>query len=344
MEYLDQVADHRSRRGLRYELGFLLAVVVAATACAGHDEVAAQAQWAADAPEWVLIALGAKADPLTGRVAAPSESTLRRALRDVDAEDLQRLTARWAAAAMAARRDRRVEERPPAVAIDGKSVRGAAAGGGPRPHLLGAAAHDGGIVLAQHQIPDKSSEITELKTLVTRLDLGGAVVTVDALHTQHKTAAHLVEVIGAEYLMTIKANQPTLLAAAARILSGPAADVAGEHTERSRGHGRTEQRILRTMPVTLDSPSTSLTQHRFFALSATSATSTGNATPKKSPTASPVSPQAKLEPTTSARTCADTGAPSKTGSTGSATSHSMKTHPPSAPVPHPKPWPSSETP
>ncbi len=47
-QYLNRVVDHRSRRGLRYELGFLLAVVVAATACAGHDEVAAQAQWAAD--------------------------------------------------------------------------------------------------------------------------------------------------------------------------------------------------------------------------------------------------------------------------------------------------------
>ena len=41
-EYLDQVVDRRSRQGLRYELGFLLAVVMAATACVGHDEVAAQ--------------------------------------------------------------------------------------------------------------------------------------------------------------------------------------------------------------------------------------------------------------------------------------------------------------
>ena len=50
IQYLDQVVDHRSRQGLRYELGFLLAVVVAATACAGHDEVAAQAQWARTPP------------------------------------------------------------------------------------------------------------------------------------------------------------------------------------------------------------------------------------------------------------------------------------------------------
>ena len=64
----------RGRAGWRYELGFLLGVVVAVTACAGHDEVAAQAQWAADAPGWVLTALGAKPDPLTGTVSAPSES------------------------------------------------------------------------------------------------------------------------------------------------------------------------------------------------------------------------------------------------------------------------------
>ncbi len=86
-EYLDRVVDHRSRQGLRYELGFLLAVVVAATACAGHDEVTAQAQWVADAPVWVLTALGARPDPLTGAVARPSEATLRRVLAKVDAAD-----------------------------------------------------------------------------------------------------------------------------------------------------------------------------------------------------------------------------------------------------------------
>ena len=87
LKYLDQVVDHQSRQGLRCELGFLLAVVVAATVCAGHDDVAAQAQWAADAPEWVLTALGAKPDPLTGMITAPSESTLRRTPAGVDTDD-----------------------------------------------------------------------------------------------------------------------------------------------------------------------------------------------------------------------------------------------------------------
>jgi hypothetical protein len=168
VEYLDQVVDHRSRQGLRYELGFLLAVVVAATACAGHDEVAAQAQWAADAPGWVLAALGAEPDPLTGTITAPGEATLRRALAWVDAADLQRLTAQWVRATVGATRtcDDGAGRRLAGVAIDGKSVRGAAAGGGTRPHLLSATTHDGPIVLAQRQIPDKGSEVSELAALV----------------------------------------------------------------------------------------------------------------------------------------------------------------------------------
>ena len=239
---------------MSYELGFLLAVVVAATACAGHDEVTAQAQWAADAPVWVLTALGARPDPLTGAIVVPSESTLRRALAGVDAAELQRLTATWVAATAGAIRVRDGDgARLAGVAIDGKSVRGAAAGGGRRPHLLGAASHDGAIILAQRQIPDKGSETTELVALVAEMDLTGKVVTVDALHTQRATAEHLVSVKDADYRMTIKANQPSLLAAAQHALSGPGTDFA-EYTEHSRGHGRTEERILRATSVTTQMP------------------------------------------------------------------------------------------
>jgi len=204
-EYLGRVVDHRSRQGLRYELGLLLAVVMAATACVGRDEVAAQAQWAADAPVWVLTALGARPDPLTGAVARPNEATLRRVLAEVDAADLQRLSSEWVAALRAGHHGVHHHEggtppRLPAVAIDGKSVRGAAAGGNTRPHLLSAATHDGAIVIAQRQISDKGSEIGELAALVTDLDLSG-VVTVHALHTQRATTEHLAGDTQADYVL-----------------------------------------------------------------------------------------------------------------------------------------------
>ena len=114
----------------------------------------------------------------------------------------------------------------------------AAAGGHHRPHLLAAASHDG-IVLAQRQIPNKGSEIHEVAPLVADLDLTGRVVTFDALHTQRATAEHLVGVKNADYLMTVKANQPTCSLPAKPPCPGRRATSAAEHTTRERGHGRT---------------------------------------------------------------------------------------------------------
>jgi predicted transposase YbfD/YdcC len=53
--------------------------------------------------------------------------------------------------------------------------------------------------------------------LLAPLDLNGAVVTADALHTQHETARYLVEDKGADYLFTVKENQPTLYWTLARL-------------------------------------------------------------------------------------------------------------------------------
>jgi hypothetical protein len=166
---------------LRYELGFLLGVVVAATACAGHDEVAAQAQWAADAPVGVLRALGAKPDPLTGTISTPSEATLRRALANLDATDLQRLRHRVGRGPAGERRGRR--ERRAARGGHRRQVRTRcgrwrqpppppAVRGHPRRRDRDRPAPDPG---------DKGSEIGELAALVAELDLAGTVVTVDAL-------------------------------------------------------------------------------------------------------------------------------------------------------------------
>ena len=60
--------DPRDRRGLRYRLVSVLAVVVCAV-LAGAKSLAAIGEWAADAPSEVLVALGVRPDPLTGRSA-----------------------------------------------------------------------------------------------------------------------------------------------------------------------------------------------------------------------------------------------------------------------------------
>lgn len=77
----------------------------------------------------------------------------------------------------------------------GDRRQGAAAGGCPRPHLLSATTHDGSIVLAQRQIPDKGSEISKLAALVAELDLVSKVVTVDASTLRAGTAPQAMAII-----------------------------------------------------------------------------------------------------------------------------------------------------
>jgi predicted transposase YbfD/YdcC len=78
------------------------------------------------------------------------------------------------------------------------------------------------------------------------------VVTADALHTQRTTAEHLVTNRKAHYVLTVKANQPTLYAACQRALSGPAEDFVPEHIAVGRGHGRTERRTTRVKALVGD--------------------------------------------------------------------------------------------
>jgi predicted transposase YbfD/YdcC len=59
-------------------------------------------------------------------------------------------------------------------------------------------------------VPDKTNEITALPDLLAALPLDDVVVTADALHTQRDTARFLVSEKGADYLLVVKDNQPTL--------------------------------------------------------------------------------------------------------------------------------------
>jgi hypothetical protein len=57
----------------------------------------------------------------------------------------------------------------------------------------------------------KENEIPAARRLLARTDLAGQLISLDALHTQHQTAAQVVLGCGADYLFTLKANQDGLL-------------------------------------------------------------------------------------------------------------------------------------
>ena len=70
------------------------------------------------------------------------------------------------------------------IAVDGKTMRGARTEDNPAPHLLAALDQIRGVVVAQRRVADKSNEIPALRDLLEPLDLDGALITADAMHTQ----------------------------------------------------------------------------------------------------------------------------------------------------------------
>jgi hypothetical protein len=103
-------------------------------------------------------------------------------------------------------------ERGLVASVDGKTLRGARTANG-QVKLLSAFLVGQGAVLAQQEIPSTTNEIPVIKELLAPVPLEGAVVTADALHTQKATAAYVVEEKKADYVFTVKENQPSLLEA-----------------------------------------------------------------------------------------------------------------------------------
>lgn len=97
------------------------------------------------------------------------------------------------------------------VAIDGKTLRRSfdrGDGRGPI-HMISAWAAGQRLVLGQLAVGTKQNEITAIPELLALLNLEGAIVTIDAIGCQKKIAATIRD-SGADYLLALKDNQPTL--------------------------------------------------------------------------------------------------------------------------------------
>src|SRR5258708_11088245 len=136
----------------------------------------------------------------------------------------------------------------PAIAVDGKAVRGAAGADGLIPYLLAAAAHGTGSVLAEHLIGPKTNEVPEFAPLLRELNeyccLAGHVITIDAGHTVRAHAAFICQELLAHYVMTVKQNTPGLFADLDAL---DWASVPVQHVTDEAGHGRRERRTIQVM-------------------------------------------------------------------------------------------------
>jgi len=129
------------------------------------------------------------------------------------------------------------------VAIDGKTSRRThnRRTGDKALHLVSAFATNSRLVLGQEAVFEKSNEITAIPTLIERLDLYGALVSIDAMGCQVAIAQSTLDA-GADYLLAVKDNQPTLHAEIeSYFATAPAAEVEKAETI-GKDHGRFEFR------------------------------------------------------------------------------------------------------
>ena len=98
---------------------------------------------------------------------------------------------------------------PDIVAIDGKTSRRTRAKGSDPLHLVSAWASRQRLVLGQEAVGEKSNEIIAIPRLLARLELEGALVTIDAMGCQTDIAA-AIRKKGADYLLALKDNWPAL--------------------------------------------------------------------------------------------------------------------------------------
>lgn len=226
LDHFAVISDPRDPPKVRYPLREVLFLVVSATIadCEDYDEIAL----------WGRNHL----DFLRGfsefHFGTPCADWLRVVMNRIDPALFQACFTSWARALR--------PDAPKLIALDGKTSRRShdRSAGRKALHLVSAWATTERLVLAQEAVDEKENECAAIPDVLDRLDLEGAVVTIDAIACNPAVAKAITE-RGGDYLLAVKANQPTLFGEIGRYFDDPAARIA-TLTDVDKGHGRLETR------------------------------------------------------------------------------------------------------
>ena len=232
LEHFAVVEDPRDVRRILHPLPEILLLVVCGTIadCDDYEDIAA----------WGAAHLDFLRRHLPYEHGVPGERWLTILMNRIDPALFSAAFSDWVRASW--------PDKTRLVAIDGKTSRRShdRNEGAPPLHLVSAFATTARLVLAQEAVPDKASELAAIPLLLERLGaeggLKGALVSIDAIAT-NAAIAGAITAQGADYLLAVKANQPTLRAEveAAFVEAG---DRIETHVDLDKGHGRIEQRRM----------------------------------------------------------------------------------------------------
>lgn len=227
LDHFAAIPDRRQSCKVMYPLREVLLLVVCGTIACGDDYD--------DIVDWGEAHL----DLLKGfsefHFGIPCADWLRVVMNRIDPALFADCFTAWVAAALPGRID--------LVAIDGKTSRGShdrAARKAPL-HLVSAFASRSHLVLGQQAVDTKANEIVAIPELVGRLEVAGALVSVDAIGCNPRVADAIIAA-KADYLLAVKDNQLTLAADCRSYFNtAPTAELS-TYATLEKNHGRIETR------------------------------------------------------------------------------------------------------
>lgn len=227
MDHFSAVEDPREGWRVLYPLREILLLVLCAT-LAGMEDFVDIKMWGDQ-----RLAFLRRFYPYERGV--PSHDTLNDLINAIDPDTFKACFIAWVT-------DLR-EDTPDLIAIDGKTSRRShdrAKGRAPL-HMVSAWASRQRLVLGQEAVDEKSNEIIAIPLLLERLELTGALVTIDAMGTQTRIAETIVR-RGGDYLLALKDNWPVLRADVETFFADPQAERCESFQTTDADHGRLEQR------------------------------------------------------------------------------------------------------
>lgn len=227
LDHLARIEDTRQSWKVAYPLREVLFLVVCGTvaSCDDYDDIV-------DWGEAHLSFLRGFADFYHG---IPCADWLRTVMNRIDPDLFAACFSSWVAECW--------PHRPDLVAIDGKtSRRSHNRKHGQKPlHLVSAFATSSRLVLGQEAVDEKSNEITAIPALLERIDLDGALVSIDAMGCNPNIAQNILNA-DADYLLAVKDNQPTLHADIESYFATAPEREVKRHQTLGKEHGRLEIR------------------------------------------------------------------------------------------------------
>lgn len=226
---LKEVPDPRIDRRKLHSLSDVLSIAICALLC-GADSFEDMEVFGEAKSDWFETFL-----ELPHGV--PSHDTFNRVFAAIDPEKFLECFMRWTQSLRTA-----IAEE--IVALDGKALRRAINAGDCPKVVVSAWAAENGLALGQLKTDDKSNEITAVPKLLRVLELGGCIVTLDAMGCQKEIAKEIKEA-DADYVLALKGNHGLTHAEIKSYLDEAISRKAKELTyveELDKGHGRLEIR------------------------------------------------------------------------------------------------------